>query len=396
MARVCLSQNQREDEIIATRKAHHMQNNSKSSDMASDPDSFTSVSEHGKTEVPPIISEPPNNQVDDKEDEKDLPPSMATMQSVNTTTSEKANDNIRNSRVTTSISTDREDLIAALKLIAESIAQQRQVVARSIIHHWLSWIMMGSVFAGIVWGIYNDSSDYGRIILTCTGAVMAALLLIRSSMAGYLDLAENTGTWKWLFGPDESDNIRRAEKWRNNELLRSHKRDHERTFDVVVIVRYQTVIIATLVMRVVRCDDSNTTFDMPNVAQQPPMGQNYAAFIRALTVAYRYRYIGLGSALLRVAVMMCEENNWKSIEFADRHTMSSQVLPRHFIFSSNRLAKAWVDRLRDMVSEHESGSGEFPWVLDEDYKTCNGKLPSHLQLGVHFEKVKGAQILGDS
>ncbi|KAJ5985703.1 hypothetical protein N7522_012899 [Penicillium canescens] len=363
--------------------------------MRPDPVILTSVSGCAKTEVPQLANQVSNKQVDSQEDKKEIPPSLDTTRTDTPTTDAKSNNTIQVSRVTTSFATEREDLIGALKLIAESIAQQRQVAAQSIIHHWLSWVVMGIVFAGIFFVMYNDSSDCGRIILTCTGALMVGLLLTRNSVAGYLDLAENTGTWKWLYGPDESENIRNTEKWRNYRPLKKHQLTSENAYDIVVIVRYQSAVIATLVLRVVRCDQLNSKSDIRRTASQRPIGQNHAAFIRALTVAYRYRYLGLGGALLRVAVMMREENNWKSIEFADRHAMSPQVLPKHFIFSSSGLARAWVDRLRDMVLEYQQGSREFPWLLDEDHKARDGKLPPYLQLDVQFEKLNATQISGE-
>ncbi|KAJ6022693.1 uncharacterized protein N7446_013044 [Penicillium canescens] len=363
--------------------------------MRPDPVILTSVSGCAKTEVPQLANQVSNKQVDSQEDKKEIPPSLDTTRTDTPTTDAKSNNTIQVSRVTTSFATEREDLIGALKLIAESIAQQRQVAAQSIIHHWLSWVVMGIVFAGIFFVMYNDSSDCGRIILTCTGALMVGLLLTRNSVAGYLDLAENTGTWKWLYGPDESENIRNTEKWRNYRPLKKHQLTSENAYDIVVIVRYQSAVIATLVLRVVRCDQLNSKSGIRRTASQRPIGQNHAAFIRALTVAYRYRYLGLGGALLRVAVMMREENNWKSIEFADRHAMSPQVLPKHFIFSSSGLARAWVDRLRDIVLEYQKGSGEFPWLLDEDHKARDGKLPPYLQLDVQFEKLKATQISGE-
>jgi hypothetical protein len=372
-----------------------MQDMSNTANMPPDLEILTSVGECAKTEVTQLVNQISNKQVDSQEGKKEIPPSLATMRTDASTTDAKSNNTIQDSRITTSIATEREDLIAALKLIAESIAQQRQVAARSIIHHWLSWMLTGIVFAGIFLVMYNGPSDCGRIILTCTGALMVALLLTRNSVAGYLDLAENTGTWKWLYGPDESENIRSAEKWRSYRLLKKHQLGFERAYDIVVIVRYQSAVIATLVLRVVRCDQPNSNPDMKSTAPQRPMGQNHAAFIRALTVAYRYRSLGLGGALLRVAVMLREENNWKSIEFADRHAMSPQVLPKHFIFSSSGLAGAWVDRLRDMVSEYQQGSSEFPWVLDEDHNAWDGKLPPYLQLDVQFQKLKEAQISGE-
>lgn len=359
------------------------------------PENLTAASEATDTEVSQLADQALNKQVDCEEDKHELPLSLATMPTHTSTINAKLKDTTQDSRVTTSIATEREDLIAALKLIAESIAQQRQVAARSIIHHWLSWISMGTIFAAIVFMLYNDPSDCGRIILTYTGALMIALLLTRNSVTGYLDLAENTGTWKWLYGPDESANIQRAEEWRNYVLLEEHQLELERAYDIVVVVRYQNAIIATLVMRVVRCDQPDSASDMNSKAAQLPVGQNHAAFIRALTVAYRYRYLGIGGALLRVSVMMREENNWKSIEFADRHSMSPQVLPNHLIFSSSGQAQAWVDRLRDMVAEHQKGSGEFPWVLDEDHHGRDGKLPECLQLDVQFERLKMAQIAGE-
>ncbi|OQD89977.1 hypothetical protein PENANT_c002G06943 [Penicillium antarcticum] len=370
---------------------------SNTASMPPDPEAFTTASESTVSEVSELVNQALTKQVNYEETNTEISPSLV-MVSTHTaaTTDGKPNGAAQLSSVTTLIATEREDLIAALKLIAESIAQQRQVAARSIIHHWFIWISMGTIFAAITFLMYNDPSDCGRIILTCTGALMVALLLTRNSVAGYLDLAENTGTWKWLYGPDESANIRRAEKWRNYVLLKKHQVEFERAYDIVVAVQYQDAIIATLVMRILCCNQPDSASDMKSkAAERRPMGQNHAAFIRALTVAYRYRYLGLGGALLRLAVMMREENDWKSIEFADRHAMSPQVLPRHFNFSSGGLAQAWIDRLRNMVSEQQKGSGGFPWILDEDHTTCDGKLPKRLQLDAQFERLRITQIAGE-
>ncbi|KAJ5771176.1 uncharacterized protein N7511_003227 [Penicillium nucicola] len=262
--------------------------------MSSDPHNLTAASEATNTAVSQLADQALNKHINHAKDATELPRSLATTPTSKSTPKSKQNETPEFTSVTTSLATEREDLIAALKLIAESIAQQRQTAARSILHHWLSWITMGTILSAIVFVMYNSPSDYGRIILTSTGALMTFLLLTRISVAGYLDLAEETGTWKWLYGPDTSLNIRCAEKWRNYTLLKSHQVDFERAYDIVLVARYQNAIVATLVMRVVRCDEPAPASELTCTPVQGLAGQKHAAFIRALTVAYRYRYLGIG------------------------------------------------------------------------------------------------------
>jgi hypothetical protein len=56
MARVCLSQIQREEETVAARKSHRMQDMSNTANMPPDPVILTSVSGCANTEVPQLAN----------------------------------------------------------------------------------------------------------------------------------------------------------------------------------------------------------------------------------------------------------------------------------------------------------------------------------------------------
>ncbi|PKX93366.1 uncharacterized protein P174DRAFT_513760 [Aspergillus novofumigatus IBT 16806] len=185
--------------------------------------------------------------------------------------------------------TQKEDLIPALRLIADSVAQQRQTAARALIFHplWLS--AMTAVIAIVYKALYTDSSDLPLIGTTSAGCVMAGLLVE----------AERVGKWEWLnacssAGPKEQGQGQGEEQ-------------------EVLVTKFGERIIGAVVLRGV----------LP--AEQGKVN----GVIRAWTVERRYR--GKGEA-----VEMCRLKGWEGPVFDEQHANAKRVLPGLFNGDCNK------------------------------------------------------------
>ena len=99
------------------------------------------------------------------------------------------------------IAKNEEDLIAALHLIADSVAQQRQMASSAILHHPLYWILLFAM-AEYLWRFfYYRPHDWIIVFFFWAFGVMISLRLVKALGSKYLDEAERVGTWAWLFGP---------------------------------------------------------------------------------------------------------------------------------------------------------------------------------------------------
>lgn len=100
----------------------------------------------------------------------------------------------------TTSATSEQDLVASLHLIADSIAQQRQVAAKSILHSGFYWSILVIVFEYLYRVLWHTSADWIMILLLWVCFVIATLSGIKMWTGGYLDEAERVGRWSWLFG----------------------------------------------------------------------------------------------------------------------------------------------------------------------------------------------------
>ncbi|KAK0382891.1 hypothetical protein NLU13_8807 [Sarocladium strictum] len=182
--------------------------------------------------------------------------------------------------LTTEIVETSLDKQAALKLVADSIAQQRQLASYYLITRPLHISVLIASYA-ILYGL--QSSDITFTIITASGITLAYLLLIRLLTGEYIHLAESFRWKQFIQGPD------------NNE-------------DIVLATRYGQDLIGTLVLRL-----------------NPSEGK---AAVRAWTVPLRYRGKGVGGDLLREAVRIAWEKCGRDCEviFAPDHANSAQVV----------------------------------------------------------------------
>lgn len=192
----------------------------------------------------------------------------------------------------------RDDRVAALRLIADSVAQQRQEASRAVITHPIVVAVAMVAVAVIYQTLYKDVSDAATVVITATGLLMAGMAGVGYLTHGYLDVAETTGTWAFL-QPDSASQ-------KNNE-------------DTLLVTKYGDDIIGALVLR--WC---------PPASKKKAKTAAHPAVIRAWTVRQRYRHKGVGTALLEEAITLCQNNGWGGPEFADDHANSKRLLPKLF------------------------------------------------------------------
>ncbi|KAF3389708.1 hypothetical protein DPV78_011771 [Talaromyces pinophilus] len=182
------------------------------------------------------------------------------------------------------------DRINALRLIADSVAQQRQEASRAIITHPITIVVVLALCAFV--SHYID--DLATIVTTTAGCLMAGMAGVGYLTYGYLELAEKTGTWSFLRANANSDQE-----------------------DILIVTKYGEDIIGALVLRLLPVSENKKN---PKVK----------AVIRAWTVKQRYRNKTFGTALLEESIALCKKNGWKGPEVSPDHANSKRILPRMF------------------------------------------------------------------
>lgn len=107
----------------------------------------------------------------------------------------------------TTPATTEQDLITSLHLIADSIAQQRQIAAKSILHSGFYWAILVVVFEYLYRVLWHTPADWIMILLLWICFVIATLSGIKMWTGAYLDEAERVGRWSWLFGSKWASNF---------------------------------------------------------------------------------------------------------------------------------------------------------------------------------------------
>ena len=230
-----------------------------------------------------------------------------------------------------------DDKVEALKLIADSVAQQRQFASRAVILHPGVLCLLVLAFGLIYQYFYKGArSDLAIVGTTSAGIVMTMLVSVRYLTRGYIEEAESVGTWKWLDkGRDETDAI-------GNE-------------DEIFLSKFGDVAIGALIMRGVKesTGGSGSGNCSPRKRRQNSSGKNapITGKVRGWAVKYRYRRKGVGTELLEEAVKLCQERGWQGPEFADDHANSARILPKQFNGGFNRNEKKAKEMLVKIKEE---------------------------------------------
>lgn len=166
--------------------------------------------------------------------------------------------------------TDDADKRAALRLVADSIAQQQQLASRAVIFHPLCLAALVLAAALLVWLPISRRSDVGTILLTLSGLLIGYLTVVRYFTSRYIVLAEAFAWKRFLAGPQGRQ-------------------------DMVLAARLGNELIAALVLRIEPPSASGTRRRREGVG---------SGRVRAWTTKLKYRNQGIGRDLLRLAVVV--------------------------------------------------------------------------------------------
>lgn len=195
-----------------------------------------------------------------------------------------------------------DDKVDAFKLVADSVAQQRQQASLNLVSHPL---LLAALAAALAWaGRYGwvvRHKDLGTTLLLVSGVVMTYLMGIRYLSSPYLRVAEALD-WEWLVADDGEE-------------------------DTIIGSRFGDEMIGALVLRLE--PNPSLAGKKKNRALSLKGGKGV---IRAWTTKLRYRKRGVGNDLLHEAVRVTRERCGKDAEvgFAQEHANSTMVLPNFF------------------------------------------------------------------
>lgn len=241
--------------------------------------------------------------------------------------------------LTTRPAVSEDDKVEALHLLADSVAQQRQVASSAIMYHPLTLSTFVLCFGLVYQYLYKgERSDWMLIGTTTAGILMAILVSIRWLTGGYIEEAENIGTWKWLSkGRETHDSLAVGDA------------------DEILLTRFGDEVIGTVIIRGEREAPAGGS------PRKPRRNTPTTGVIRGWTVKRRYRRKGVGQGLLEEAVKLCQINGWNGPEFAADHAHSARPLPATFSGTFNkreRQARELLEKVKEDMTPNTSKRGK--------------------------------------
>ena len=170
--------------------------------------------------------------------------------------------------------TDEFEKMEALKLVADSVAQQRQAANRALIYHPVNMAVMIGLLSFVGRYISSKGFDYMGIILTLIGIFMSFMVGCRYFSQGYLFAAEEINL-TWLGDAD------------------------------ILVTKFGDEVIGTVMI------------DWISGESRTKKKKAWRGLIRAWTVRLKYRHKGVGGALLEDAVSAAKKKGAESLEFAE-------------------------------------------------------------------------------
>lgn len=211
-------------------------------------------------------------------------------------------------KLTTYTPDTNTEKLSALRLIADSVAQQRQEAVKAILAN--SYVM-----ATLALILALEAYWLNPIVLLTTGSgtIMTVLVGIRWLTGGYISAAERIN-WDWL--TDTTSPVSSSTSNHSHTYSNGHKRGRSATIEepILLVTRWGEEIIGALVIRVSKREKKG--------------------FVRAWTVARRYRGKGVGKALLEEGVkLVMGKAGVKGVGFDDEGACKSS----HCLFWHVRL-----------------------------------------------------------
>jgi len=193
------------------------------------------------------------------------------------------------------ITKDPDEKTAALKLVADGVAQMKQTAGRTLIFHPLNMGVFFAFAAGLIQFMRSSKgkfNDYWLIWTTMAGVLMSALITVRMFAGPYLQVAEEKVKEELVFGAD------------------------------VIVTKFGEEVIGTCIMIVV-----------PTESKKNQRRKSNKAVIRGWAVRLRYRGKGVGTALLEEAAAEAKRRGCDEIEFAEDHPSMCYINSRLSCFS---------------------------------------------------------------
>lgn len=178
-------------------------------------------------------------------------------------------------QLSTCTAESEEDRIEGLCLIADSVAQQRQIASKTLLLHPINLAMYLSIVAIVALYMRHDMFSLGT---TIGGLTLACLAAVRWMTGGYVELAEEI-TMDWL-GDDR-----------------------------LIVVKWGGDIIGALVFGWADHD----------AAKKRGRRRRGKAVVRAWAVKWKYQGKGVGKGLLEEAVKVAGEKGADGIVFDGEH-----------------------------------------------------------------------------
>ncbi|WDK21512.1 acetyltransferase [Colletotrichum graminicola] len=222
----------------------------------------------------------------------------------------------------------REDKAEALRLVADSIAQQRQQASSALVFHPVPLAGLALALAVAYQYSYGRQRDIGMALTLLSGIIMSYLLAIRWVTSGYLPLAEQIS---WSF-------------------IRPHPDASSDEEDLVLGTRFGSEIIGALVLHLEPAIPLAATTFSSKRRNKAGSFRGGKGIIRAWTTKIRYRGKGVGTDMLDEAVRIARERCGKDAEvgFALEHANSQMVLPE-FFNGTFRKRERWAAKTLDGV-----------------------------------------------
>ncbi|KAL7951340.1 hypothetical protein V8C42DRAFT_303804 [Trichoderma barbatum] len=207
----------------------------------------------------------------------------------------------------------------ALRLVADSIAQQRQTASAAIIFHPLCLAGLFAMCAG-TYQQYQHAG-YGTVMTMLSGVIIVFLSFVRFYTSNYIQRAEEFRWRDFIAGPDGKE-------------------------DAVIAAVYGEEIIGVVVLRL-EGDEINKKKKVSSQTRTVGRG-----IIRAWTTRMRYRGKGIGSDLLHYAVQMTNRafGSTASVEFDPDHPNSEHPIPDMFLRTFKKRQQKAAKALRQAMN----------------------------------------------
>ncbi|KAL1855422.1 dynein heavy chain [Paecilomyces lecythidis] len=239
-----------------------------------------------------------------------------------------------------------DEKTGALRLIADSVLEQRFVAARALFLHPVILCLILLVHAVVARWLFRRPYNTVLVAFGYTVCILAMVFAMTYLSREYGYLATQSETREWLIQPHRA---RHPPSSSNSKSLPE---------DDILVAKYGSEVVGALVFRIARtrafmtAPPSTSGFTRGHRRRSSHSSSaRLTGVVRAWTVKTNYRHRGIGTDLLRQAVEMCRRRRLDGPVFADDHAYSVRVLPRIFNTVFEKRDERAKDLLTDIIEE---------------------------------------------